>query len=225
MKEKGLTSGEVWRPTLGSWGSSHLLWELRTHATTGWVMSAREMIRRDATRKIVMSWMVLESIFRVTERERVEQHRVTIKELEEMMSARRVHLVWQHANTQPDFNEKGEGRKRFWACMNILMMEGCIEGEVRVYPAEMGWQDTVAELERLNYMDETGGPPRFQQAGDTLTPEEGAQGSNSEAEAENGGRDCDIGVESGSEAEEDEVMVMATPGTRHPSLHFLPLVA
>ena len=77
------------------------------------------------------------------------------------------------------------GRTRFWACINMLMMEGVIEGEVGKHPAEMGWADTAAEIEGLKQI-------RREQPlldGEALALEDGVESEENDDEEENGGRD------------------------------------
>ena len=79
--------------------------------------------------------------------------------------------------------------------MDILMMTGLILGEVGVHPAEMGWEDTAAEIERLIHREYSGGQPLHR--GAVLALEGGAQQEDSEEE--NGGRDFKEAAESAAE--------------------------
>ena len=146
-KQTGATIGEVWRPELEILGTPQVLWELHAQATTGWNTEVRGLISKEVLRKVVLSRKVLESIHRVTERDRAMMHGVSVGELPGMdlgaimMTPQIAQTVWTNVNKLKGLKETGgPGRQRYWACINMLLWEGAIEGDVGVHPRDMEWE-------------------------------------------------------------------------------------
>ena len=131
-KQNRETVGEVWRPEMGPLRSPQVLWELQAQALTGWNTAVRKLITREVLRRVVLSKKVLESIHRLTDRDRAMSQGVSVEELPGMdlqaitMTPKIAHLVWQNVNKLKGLQGKIIGRKRFWACMHMPMWEGAI---------------------------------------------------------------------------------------------------
>ena len=101
----------------------------------------RSLISKDTLEKVVLSRKVLESIHRVTERAMAHEQGASVEDLHGMdlgpvmMTPQIGQKVWTNVNKLRGLTENGgPGRRRYWACINILMWEGAIEGEVGVHP-------------------------------------------------------------------------------------------
>ena len=90
----------------------------------------------------------------------------------------------------------GLGRRRYWACINMLMWEEVIEGEVEVHPRDMGWEGMAEEMFRLQKISR----------GETYVYDElmalrdGAQSKDNEGGQEDGGRDYEEEAGTGAAA-------------------------
>ena len=113
MKQTGSKIGEVWRPELGILGTPMMLWELQEQATTGWNMDVRSLISNDTLEKVVLSRKVLESMHGVTERDRAEEHGVSVEDLHGMdlgpvmMTPQIAQKVWTNVNKLRGLKETG----------------------------------------------------------------------------------------------------------------------
>ena len=65
------------------------------------------------------------------------------------LTVRLAHLVWQNVNKLKGLHGKGIVRKRFWACIHMLMWEGAIEGNVGKHQRDMYWEGIAEEMRRL----------------------------------------------------------------------------
>ena len=189
MKQNELTIGEVWRPELGILGTPMVLWELQAQASTGWNMEVRGLISKDILEKVVLSRKVLQSIHRVSEGDRAEEHRVSVGDLQNMdlgpimMTPQIAQKVWKNVNKLKGLKEtRGTGRRRYRACIDMLMWEGVIEGEVGVHPQDMGWEGMAEEMFRLQRISR--GKPYVY--AELLALRDGAQSKESEGDQDDG---------------------------------------
>ena len=152
----------VYRPEMGKLAGSEeqglWIWKLVAQATTGWDVTVRQKISRVTLSRVVLSRQVLKSIYRVYDREMAKQWGVTIKEVQDMvldpvMTPNLATMVWQNPNKQAGLVEGGgAGRKRFWACIHMLMEEGLVQGEVGTQDRDERWEgmtDEMMALQRL----------------------------------------------------------------------------
>ena len=166
-----------------------------------WNLEVRKMIMKSTLENLVLSRMVLES-----DKDRAAEQGVSAEELQGMnlgpvlMAHAVAQRVWQNVHKLGGLKQTGgTGRKRFWACMNLLMREGFIEGEVGAHPVEMGWKDTAAEIERLIQVSQKLRRERLLEDGDLPALEDRVQSGDSEDEEENGGRDYEEAAEIAAE--------------------------
>ena len=150
-------NSKVWRTELGPLRTPQVLWEMYAQAMTGWNTAGRSLV----TREVELLWKVVlsrkESIHRLTDRDRAERHGVSVEELpgmdlEAIMMSPRAQIaqqVWKNVNKLKGLKGKGIGRKRFWACIHMLMWEGAIEGNVGKHQQDMDWEGMAEEMVRL----------------------------------------------------------------------------
>ena len=190
--QDGQAVGEVFRPELGPLNTPQVPWQLQAQALTGWdVLVTREILRR-----VALSRKVLQSIYRVTDKDRAMKNGVLVEELPGMdleavmMTPRLAHLVWKNVNKLQGLRGAGVGRERFWACMHMLMWESLIEGSVGKHQrvSDRDWDGMAEEMQRLKAIEK----------GETYVfnpslPLRGSLGDSpdgSEEAAEDAGRDC-----------------------------------
>ena len=129
--QKGQVVGEVFRPELGPLNTPHwqVLWQLQAQASAGCDVAVRGQITGETLKRVVLSRQVLQSIYRVTDKDRSMQTGVSVEELQDMdleaimMTPRLAQMVRQNMNKLAGLGGKGVGRARFWACMHMLMWE------------------------------------------------------------------------------------------------------
>ena len=68
--QDGQAVGEVYRPELGPLRTPQVLWQLQAQALTGRNTLVREKVTREVLRRVVLSRKVLQSMYRVTDKEK-----------------------------------------------------------------------------------------------------------------------------------------------------------
>ena len=155
-KQQGQTIGEVCRPESGPFRTTQVLWELQAQAITGWNTEVRQLITRKVLQKVVLSRKVLESVHRFTAKGRAMRNDVPDGERPDMemeavvMTPHLAHLVWGNVKKLGGLTgNHGVGKRRFWACIRMLMWEGVIEGDVGKHYRDMEWEGMAEDLEML----------------------------------------------------------------------------
>ena len=167
-RQQGHTIGEVWRPELGGLRTPQVLWELQAQAITGWNMDVRQLITKEVLRKVVLSRKVLESIHRFAAKGRATRQGVSEEELPDMelgavmMTPHLAQLVWGNDIVKKLGGLTGKhaiGKRRYWACIHILLWEGVIEGDMGQHYRDIEWEGMASEGRSRGFQQKKRGFP------------------------------------------------------------------